>query len=88
MYKRQYLTWRYGPLRRADMELLKRAGIPTDGRVVMQFLPPEVENRLANLEQQYCDAQGRTLKQVRTTVFGVRGTGGQYEFFEKSQETR
>lgn len=86
--KRMYLTWRYGPLRNADIALLKRAGIQTRGRILMQFLPPQVENKLANIEKRHCEQQGITLKQVRKTVFGVKGIGGGYEFFVKEQEQR
>lgn len=86
--RRMYLTWRYGPLRQADIALLKRAKISTQDRILMQFLPQDVENRLANVEKRYCENERRTLEQVRKTIFEVKGTGGGYKFEVKEQKTR
>ena len=70
---------RSGELRKADRELAARAGIPTDGRVVFQFYSQQMYQTLLQLEY---DRKGkRTISQVRKTVFGVRGSGGRYEFF-------
>jgi len=79
---RLYMSWTSGNLKQADRSLLTRAGIATDGRVIVQFYPPNIENMLANLEEAY---QGRKAGQIRKTVFGVRNSGGKYEFFVFSQ---
>ena len=85
---RMYLTWQYGPLRNADVALLQKAEIATQGRILMQFLPAKVENRLANLEKRYCEAKQTSLEKVQRTVFGVKGTRGGYEFYVKEIQTR
>jgi hypothetical protein len=85
---RMYMTWRYGPLRSADLELLRRAGVPTDGRVIMQFVPPKIESSLAAIEQAFMERNQRTTQDVTRTVFEVIGRRGGYEFEVKSQETR
>jgi len=76
--QRLYMSWQSGTLKAADKALLSRAGIRTDGRVFVQFYPPETENRLAALEQAYAK---REQSEIRKTIFGVRKAGGGYEFF-------
>jgi hypothetical protein len=84
--KRRYLVWRKGPLAAADKSLLSKAGIDTSGRIVLQFLPPDVERRMALLEAQH--AKGKKLNEIRRTVFGVRGGPGSYEFYVVEQDYR
>jgi hypothetical protein len=85
--KRLYMTWRSGTLQAFDRILLTRAGIPSEGRLVMQFYPEEVEDRLAWLEME--NAGGRSVKEFLKTVFGVRAArGGNYEFFVEEQRFR
>jgi hypothetical protein len=83
---RRYLLWRKGPLAAADKELLKKAGIDSQGRIVLQFVPEPTEKLMATLEMQY--AKGRKLQEIRRTVFGVRGTPGKYEFYVLEQDYR
>lgn len=75
--RRVRFTWKHGTLREFDLQLLQAAGIPTDGRVVCQFYPPEMEEQLTALEAQ----SGRPPDQWRKTVFGVRRTSAGYEFY-------
>jgi hypothetical protein len=84
--KRLYMTWRSGELIEADKQLLAKAGVDTVGRVVLQFYSPETEALLASLEQQA--AGTRDLKEIKRTVFGVKGGGGKFEFYVVSQEFR
>ncbi|GIW92624.1 MAG: hypothetical protein KatS3mg110_0665 [Pirellulaceae bacterium] len=84
--KRVYLTWRTGSLREFDEQLLARAGIPTAGRIVMQFLPEAVYNELHRLE--FENAQGRPPQEWLRTIFGVRPARGGYEFYIISQTFR
>ncbi len=79
--KRLYMTWTKGELQAMDRALLQRAGIPVDRRVTLQFYPPETENQLAVIEKERYDAEGKTVKDVRKTIFGVRAAGAGYEFF-------
>ena len=76
--KRYYLTWRRGELQQADRELLGRAGIDAQNKIILKFLPPDVEGRLVELEKAKA---GPELENVRTTRFGVRQTAAGYEFY-------
>ncbi len=80
--RRCYLTWREGDLSRADVELLSRAGISSEDRVVLKILPPKVEAALAALEKA---AAGDDLDSVRRTRFGIRVAGDGYEFYVLEQ---
>ena len=87
--KRLYMVWTSGTLRRYDLQLLRRAGIPTSGRIIMQFYPKRVEDRLAALELQYARRNGRqSVKEIQQTVFGVRRSGNGYEYYIISQTYR
>ncbi len=83
--KRYYLTWRRGELQQADVELLAKAGIAAEGKLVLKFLPVEVEATLVQLEKAY--ARGRQLE-VRSTRFGVKTQGDGYGFFVIEQTYR
>jgi hypothetical protein len=88
--KRLYMTWAGGnpdigspdggPLAAMDRELLTRAGVPLQGRVILQFYPPETENLLAAVELAYAQQHAKALKDVRRTVFGVRRVGSTWQF--------
>lgn len=82
--KRLYMTWRGGPLQGADLELLARAGISTEGRVVVQFYPPQVESELARLEKER--AGGRKIKSIHKTIFGVKLQQSGYTFYVVDQQ--
>jgi hypothetical protein len=84
--KRLYMLWTAGNLRRFDQQLLRGAGIATNGRIVVQFYPQSVEEQLFQIEMAYANANGRTSpKQIKQTVFGVRRRGAEYEYFVVSQ---
>ena len=83
--KRYYLTWRGGELIEADRELLARAGIDSQGRVILKFLPPEVEAQLAQLEKLHA---GGEADQVRRTRFGISPHGKGYRFRVTDQAFR
>ena len=83
--KRYYLTWRGGDLQQADRDLLGRTGTPTKGRLILKFLPPEVEARLLALER---TRAGIDADNVRKTVFGVRAEGSGYIFRVLQQSLR
>jgi hypothetical protein len=84
--KRRYLLWRKGPLASADKQLLAKAGIETEGRIVLQFVPEPTEKIMATLEAQY--AKGRKLHEIRRTIFAVKGSPGKYEFVVAEQNYR
>lgn len=69
--RRLYMTWKSGELRAFDKQLLEKAGVETSGRVQLQFLPAELEARLARLEREF--AKYRSVDEIKRTVFAVRG---------------
>ena len=79
--KRLYMTWTKGKLQAMDRALLQRANIPVARRVTLQFYPPKTENDLALLEKARYDADGKSVRDVRKTIFGVRGSAGKLEFY-------
>ncbi|MDZ7619572.1 MAG: hypothetical protein U1E05_21435 [Patescibacteria group bacterium] len=74
---RYYLTWRGGELVEADRQLLARAGVESNGRLILKLLPPEVEGQLAQLEKTHA---GNEAEQVRRTRFGISPDGDGYRF--------
>ncbi|MGL6193653.1 MAG: hypothetical protein ACRC2T_02385 [Thermoguttaceae bacterium] len=85
--KRYYLTWLKGDLQNAEFELLKKAGIEHEGKLVLKFISHELEQQLAQMEAQ---AAGDAKANLRATYFAIRkkaGSGGkdEYEFFVKEQ---
>ena len=81
--QRYYLTWLRPELQSADRELIAKTGTTLGEKpIIMKFLPPELEQLLANLER---DAAGDRLPQLRATYFAVRQTGRDYEFYVTRQ---
>jgi hypothetical protein len=75
---------RSGELRQADRRLAAKAGVKTDGRVVFQFYDQQTYNLLLSLEA--AKKGNRRIKDVRRTVFAVRGSAGRYEFYVVEQQ--
>ncbi len=84
--KRVYLTWRTGKLREFDETLISRAGVSTGGRLIMQFIPPPVYDRLHQLE--FENSKGRSPKEWLRTIFGVRKSGAGYDYYIIDQTFR
>jgi hypothetical protein len=82
---RYYFRWRTGEMQRADEELVKRAGVSSEDRVIIKFLPRETERQLADLEQRY---QGLASKTIRSTRFGVTRDGSGFKFVVLEQTKR
>ncbi len=83
--KRYYLTWRNGEMQQADHELLRRAGVDVGDRLILKFLPREVEGNLFVLER---DKNGKTPKEIRKTRFGVQAEGAGFKFYVLDQSLR
>ncbi len=77
---RLYMSWRDGDstLAAFDRQLLAKAGISTERRMVLQFYPPDVERRLLTLEA--TQARGRDAGEFLKTVFAVIETRDGYDF--------
>jgi hypothetical protein len=87
--KRLYMTWKGGTLQQFDRTLLGRVGIGTNNRIMFQFYPEEVEDRLAWIEKVNADKLGHlSVKEYLKTIFGVKAKGRQYEFFVAEQRFR
>jgi hypothetical protein len=84
---RLFFSWRKGSLQEADRQLLAKAGVDTNGKIIVQFFPQNTEDLLATIERQYMQqrAPGRDIRTVRRTRFGVRTAGPGYEFHVKEQ---
>ncbi|MCB9940995.1 MAG: hypothetical protein H6823_22400 [Planctomycetaceae bacterium] len=76
---RLYFSWRGGKLGALDRQLLQKAGIDVDGRIVLQFYPQKIDDMLARLESEH--AKDGRVDKLRKTVFGVRPVGDEYEYF-------
>ncbi len=80
--KRLYMTWSRGALAKADRQIIASSGIPVSNRVVMQFYPEPTENLLATVELQFAQTKKIThVKFIRKTIFGVRQSGSQYQYY-------
>jgi hypothetical protein len=86
--KRLYMSWKGGGvLADFDKELLRRAGIKTQRRLVLQFYPKATEQLLQNAEfQAAAEKRGTTPQELDKrillkTIFGVRTAGRGYEFY-------
>jgi hypothetical protein len=75
---RFYLRWVQGDLKKADEELLAKAGIEGPYHFVLKFLPPEVEADLYQKEQLKA---GDDKNRIKKTRFGVKQDGDRYEFY-------
>ena len=82
--KRSYLTWSKGGLQSVDIDLFARANVSAGGgKLILKFLPPATEQLLLRIEQAY--ASNRASR-IRSTTFGIRPKGNEYEFFVLRQE--
>ncbi len=96
--KRLYMTWTSGTLADFDRQLLVRAGIPVGRRIIVQFYPKPVEDRLAYIEMEAAAKkkpedltpaeQLQWQKSFAKTIFGVRRAGSGYEYYVVSQKFR
>lgn len=75
---------RSGELREGDRQLAAKAGVKTEGRVVFQFYSDATYKSLLALEA--TRKGNRRIKDVRRTIFGVRPSKGQYEFYIIDQQ--
>jgi hypothetical protein len=83
--KRYYLTWQSGDLMAADRELLSRAGVRHEGRIILKFLPAKLEGQLQQMEREHAATVGEQAGNVRRTRFGVRPSGSGYAFYVQEQ---
>lgn len=83
---RIYFSWSAGNLKKFDQELLERAGIRTEGRLLLQFYPDVIEDRMAWLELVHAKKHGHSrVQEILRTHFGVRSAEEGYEFYVMEQ---
>lgn len=82
--------WRKaGPLLQYDRQLIQRAGIQTNDRVLIKFIPKELEDRLAVTELAYAKTKGiDTVKKIAKTVFESKATNSGFEWTVVEQRYR
>lgn len=80
--RRLYMTWQGSAA--ADHVIAGRAGIPLQDKIIAQFYPPEVEQRLAALEAAYAEEHGN--KNVVKTIFAMKTAGEGFEFVVLNQQ--
>ncbi len=88
---RLYFMWRQdGPLKEYDRQLLTSAGVRTQGRQLLKFIPKELEDRLAQTEMRYAISKGHsTVKEIAKTIFESQATAsGDYDFVVIEQRYR
>lgn len=80
--KRLYFMWRSpSPLMQYDRQLLQQAGVQLAGREMLKFIPPELENLLANIELDYAKSKGHpSVVEIAKTVFESKAQGDGYAF--------
>jgi hypothetical protein len=88
--KRLYFVWRQeGPLVAYDRQLLGKAGIPTQGRQLLKFIPKELEDTLARTEMLHAQKNGHTkVGDIAKTVFESQPSGSGYAFVVLEQRYR
>lgn len=88
--QRLYFMWRTeGPLKQFDSQLLSQAGVRTQGRLMMRFIPKELENQLAQAEMVYANSKGhKSVKEIAKTIFESRQASRGYEFVVLEQYYR
>ena len=86
--KRIYMSWQGRNQRKFNETLLRQAGVNTENRLVLQFYPEEVADRLAWIEKTNADLLGKTQEEFLMTVFAIRPRGNGWEFFVQEQRFR
>lgn len=88
--KRLYFMWATAsPLKQFDIQLLGQAGIDTAGRQILKFIPPNLENLLAQTELEYAKEKGyQSVTQIAKTVFLSKADGAAYAFEVTEQRYR
>ncbi|MCP4082805.1 MAG: hypothetical protein GY819_07365 [Planctomycetaceae bacterium] len=68
-------------LKRWDQNKVLAGGGDVDNKIVVQFYPPAVRQKLLQLEQAVYLEDGKDLTEVRQTLFRCRAGGGGYEYY-------
>ena len=82
--------WRQeGPLVAFDRQLLGQAGVQTQGRQMLKFIPKELEDRLYQTEMQYAISKGHSkVREIAKTVFESQPASSGFDFVVIEQRYR
>ena len=80
--RRLYFLWQGEARKKADVELLKKAGLDVGNGQVFQFYSEKITNLLRQKEFQF---KGLQPTEIRRTVFKVTGSSGSYDVEVASQ---
>lgn len=83
--KRLYLAWTRGDLLAADRSLMTAVGIDATDKVILQFFPEAVEQKLAEIELAFRNVPATNIFRTR---FGIRPNGAAFEFYVIGQAQR
>ena len=89
--KRLYFIWTTpSPLMEYDRQLLQKANISLAGkRQMLKFIPPDLENLLANTELEYAKSKGHpSVTEIAKTIFDSKADASGYKFEVVSQRYR
>jgi hypothetical protein len=76
--RRLYLIWQRGAISEVDQQIATRAGVKTDGKVIAHFLPKDVEDELARLEE--ARAKQLNIAKIGKTVFSIKSSQDSFQF--------
>ena len=88
--KRLYFMWRQeGPLVAFDRQLLGQAGVQTQGRQMLKFIPKELEDKIYQTEMKYAISKGHSkVRDIAKTVFESQPVSSGYDFVVIEQRYR
>ncbi len=97
---RIYFTHADGRLNAYERRLVRRAGVPVEGRIVVLFIPRELQREMLRMEVRHAsprgklddmtkDEQSRLVARIEKTVFAARrDADGHFRFVVVSQKLR
>jgi hypothetical protein len=67
-------------MKKWDQEISRKAGVDTNGALMVQFYPQDTRLAIAKAEDEFLKSVGRELKEVRRTNIKVEADGGGFKF--------
>ena len=67
-------------MKKWDQEISRKAGVDTNGVLMVQFYPQDTRLEIAKAEDEYLKSVGRELQEVRRTNIKVEDDGGGFKF--------
>ena len=67
-------------MKKWDQEISRKAGVDTNGVLMVQFYPQDTRLEIAKAEDEYLKSVGRELQEVRRTNIKVEDDGCGFKF--------